>query len=244
MHKLFASIVSTITATLWLAPARVNAAHSTPLFHAICEYRHSAYAFGKMLIQSPSLDHSQRILIHRLIETSDRLYETATHSEQRERFLSDLLEVQLRFRQVRLVVSGSPNCPYQGNSSTHWMQLSCAFQALSEQVALAECLLCDARCLGAETRYQGSERRYLRYDAQYLQNRLQVSLPTLANANRESDRLETARPRHHSFLKPSERRSPSPSEWQLDHVQRRHRSSVPTRAGGANLGADISRLGN
>ena len=241
MHKLFASIVSTITATLWLAPARVNAAHSTPLFHAICEYRHSAHAFGKMLIQSPSLDHSQRNLIHRLIETSDRLHETATHSERRKRFLSDWLEVQLRFRQVRLVVSGAPNCPYHGNASTHWMQLSCAFQALSEQVALAECLLSDARCLGAETRYQCSE---LRYDARYLQNRLQVTLPPLANANRESDRLETARARHHSFLMPSERRSPSPSEWQLDDVQRRHRSPVPTRAGGANLGADISRLGN
>ena len=239
MQKFFAAMLSLITTALCFPQMRVQAAHTTPLFHATREYRDATQYLSRVLSNHANLAPPHQRFLNRLIHSSHQLYAAAlagpfnaagTLSPEFRQTWSD---IQALVKDLRWMIESLPPEAKQ-TLAPHCRRFISTFQTLAVQITLSKSV-CAPYGRGG---HAGLKRT--KFPEQMVLPRATLTHSPQARPNHRSSERRAGREMLGVSL--LSRQTLSPSEWQLHRAGIRIRTETPTQNENANTGARLTRL--
>ena len=238
MQKFLAALLSLITTALCFPLTQLQAAHTTPLFHAAREYRDATQHLSRVLTYHTSLAPPHRQFLKQLIHSGHQLY-AATLASPLNAAGHLGTEVQQTWSKIQTLVENLPwmidTLPPESRQTIapHYRQFLATFQTLAVQIVLSEPVDAPVR-RGTPQLKPEKARGHLLISGSHLTT-FPRSRPhdRSRESHAEREMLEVIFLSHHTL---------SPSEWQSHLAGIRARSERPTQREHAKTGAQLTRL--
>ena len=238
MQKFLAALLSLITTALCFPRMQLQAAHTTPLFHAAREYRDATQYLSRVLTYHTSLAPPHQQFLTQLIHSGHQLYAATLASPPNA---AGRLGTEFRqtWSKIQTLVENLPwmidTLPPEAKQTVapNYRQFIATFQTLAVQIALSEPVDAPVRRGSPQLKREKARRHML----------ISGSQLTTFPRSRSHDRSRAS----HSGREILEviflsRQTLSPSEWQSHLAGIRARSERPTQREHAKTGAQLTRL--